>query len=63
MLDQNYITKVLDLEDVNVTKVENSSGELHVYLELPRKPHTCPACGASTNLVHDYRMQIVKDLP
>ena len=63
MLDQNYTTKLLNLEEVNVTKVENSSEELHIYIELPRKSHICPACGAKTSLVHDYRLQIVKDLP
>lgn len=63
MLSQDYTTELLNLKDVNVTNVENSSEALHIYLELPRKAHTCPACGASTNLVHDYRVQIVKDLP
>ena len=63
MLNQDYTTKLLNLEDVTVTNVENSSEELHIYIELPRKTHTCPACGTETDLVHDYRMQIIKDLP
>ena len=63
MLTHDYITKILNLEDVIVTNVENSSNQLHVYIELPRKEHTCPACGALTDRVHDYRNQIIKDVP
>ena len=25
--------------------------------------HTCPACGSTTDRIHDYRMQVVKDVP
>ena len=57
MLSKDYTTKLLDLEDVIVTNVETISGELRVYLELPRRKHACPACGALTDHVHDYRMQ------
>ena len=55
--------KQLNLEDVIITKVENISEEVHVYLELPRTKHRCPACGALTDHVHDYRLQIIKDVP
>ena len=63
MLNQDYTAKLLNLEDVMITNVENISEELHIYIELPRKEHTCPACGAVTDRVHDYRMQTVKDVP
>ena len=63
MLNQNYTAKLLNLEEVIITNVENFSEELHVYIELPRKEHICPACGAATDRVHDYRMQTVKDVP
>lgn len=63
MLDQDYTAKLLNLEDVIITNVENISEELHIYIELPQKEHTCPVCGAATNRVHDYRMQTVKDVP
>ena len=63
MLNNNYTAKLLNLEDVIITNVESFSGEVHVYLELPRAKHRCPACGAFTDRVHDYRMQIIKDVP
>lgn len=63
MLNQDYISKILDMEDVIVKKVEQESNELHIYLELPRKGHVCPCCGNHTHHIHDYRWQAVKDIP
>jgi len=63
MLMTDYTAKLLDLEDVIITGVENIASQLHVYIELPRTPHTCPVCGASTDRIHDYRMQTIKDVP
>ena len=63
MLNQDYTAKLLNLEDVMITNVENISEELHIYIELPRKEHTCPVCGSVTDRVHDYRMQTIKDVP
>ena len=63
MLNQNYTTKLLNLEDVIITNVENICEELHINIELPRKKHICPACGSATDYVHDYRMQTIKDVP
>ena len=57
MLKKDYTAKLLNLEDVIITNVENFSEEVHVYLELPRTKHRCPACGALTDRVHDYRMR------
>ena len=63
MLNKDYTAILLNLEDVMITSIENISEELHIYIELPRKEHTCPVCGAVTERVHDYRMQIIKDVP
>ena len=63
MLIQDYTAKLLNLEDVNITNAESISGELHIHIELPRKEHTCPVCGAVTDRVHDYQMQTIKDIP
>ena len=63
MLMTDYTAKLLDLEDVIITNVENISNQLHIYIELPRAEHICPACGAVTDRVHDYRWQKIKDVP
>lgn len=63
MLTQDNTTKLLNLEDVKITNIENISGQLHIWLELPRKEHVCPCCGAKTDRIHDYRMQTIKDIP
>ena len=63
MLNQDYTAKLLNLEDVIITGVENILDQLHISIELPRRKHICPCCGAETNRVHDYRMQQIKDVP
>ena len=63
MLMSDYTAELLNLEDVIITNVENISDQLHIYMELPRTKHICPACGAVTDRIHDYRMQIIKDIP
>ena len=63
MLKQDYILKILDLEDVIITKVENCADSLHFYLEIPVQEHICPNCEHTTTYIHDYREQIIKDVP
>ena len=63
MLMTDYTAKLLNLEDVIITDVENISDQLNISIELPRRKHICPCCGAETDRVHDYRMQIIKDVP
>ena len=63
MLMTDYTSKLLNLEDVIITNAENIANQLHIYIELPRTKHICPACGAATDRVHDYRMQTIKDVP
>ncbi len=63
MLNMNYTTEFLNLEDVIITEVKNLAGQFHVYLEMPRREHICPCCGDRTDRVHDYRMQAIKDVP
>ena len=63
MLMSDYTAELLNLEDVIITKVQNLSDQLHIYIELPRTKHTCPVCGAVTDRIHDYRMQTIKDVP
>ena len=63
MLMTDYTAEFLNLEDVIITNVENISDQLHIHIELPRKDHICPCCGTVTDRVHDYRMQVIKDVP
>lgn len=63
MLTKDYTAKLLNLEDVIITSVENILDQLHIYIELPRRKHICPCCGAVTDCVHDYRLQVIKDVP
>ena len=63
MLMTDYTAELLNLEDVIITDVKNISNQLHISIELPRKEHICPCCGATTDRVHDYRMQQIKDVP
>lgn len=63
MLKTDYTSKLLNLEEVKVTDVRITKASVHVYLELPRKVHKCPVCGAESDKIHDYREQIVKDVP
>jgi len=63
MLMKDYTAEFLNLEDVIITNVENISDQLHISIELPRRKHVCPCCGAVTDRVHDYRMQVIKDVP
>ncbi len=63
MLNMDYTTDILNLKDVIITEVKNLADQLHIYLELPRQKHICPCCGAQTDRIHDYREQVVKDIP
>ena len=63
MPKDNYISHLLEIKDLIVTNIINSSTETHIYFELKRKDHTCPHCGNITNKVHDYRLSIIKDIP
>ena len=63
MLMTDYTAEFLNLEDVIITNVENITDQLHIHIELPRRKHVCPCCGAVTDHVHDYRLQKIKDVP
>ena len=56
-------TKLLNIEDVIVKKVEHADTFIKIYLETKPQEHICPFCHATTRRVHDYRSQMIKDLP
>ncbi len=55
--------KLLGLEEVIVKNVYEKEDACHIELDLPRRVHRCPCCGTETDVIHDYRLQLVKDLP
>ena len=60
----SYITKnLIGLQDVILNNVEQDENYIYIYVQMPRKAHTCPWCGKSTDNVHDYRKQYIKDIP
>ena len=62
MLYENYTQDLLGLEDVNVTGVQQKDKCCNIFIEMPRKLHTCPSCGQETDQIHDYRLQKIKDI-
>lgn len=63
MLYKHFTEKLLGLQDVDIEKIEEIDNSIHIHCRLERKMHKCPCCGKSTDKVHDYREQIVKDIP
>lgn len=63
MPNNDFISNILEMEDLIITNVESDSKEMHIYFKLERRNHVCPACGTVTDKVHDYRPSIIKDSP
>ena len=63
MLQTNCIAELLDMEHMNLLSVEHSANIIQLEVKMQRRTWECPACGALTNNVHDYRLQLVKDSP
>lgn len=62
MLYSDCIEKLLQLKDVIVTNIECIGNEMHIYLRMEKRFHHCPCCNTLTSKVHDYRIQLVKDV-
>ena len=63
MSKQDIIRKLLGLQDVIATKIEETEKEIEMHIELEAKEHRCPCCCADTKHIHDYRIQRVVDIP
>nr|WP_181971412.1 transposase family protein [Ruminococcus sp. AF43-11] len=60
----NYFTeKLLGLQGVLIENIEEIDDTIHIYCKLEQKIHKCPVCGNHTDKIHDYREQIIKDIP
>ncbi len=62
MLNNDYIEKLLEIKGIILEKIENLENDIHIYFTLKRIHHTCPSCGCKTNKIHDYRIQVIKDI-
>ena len=62
-MQNNFITNLLDLKGVKVTKFRNRKNRIRIHIELPVKEHICPCCHSKTSKIHDYRFQLIKDIP
>lgn len=62
-MQSNCIKNLLDLKEVIVKSIKNLPNVVRISIELPIKEHSCPCCGAKTTKVHDYRTQVIKDIP
>lgn len=62
MLYSYFTEKLTGLQGVLIKNVENNDDFITISLEMKRKPHKCPCCGAETDKIHDYRLQHIKDI-
>ena len=62
-MQSNFITTLLDLKGITVTKFRNRTNRFRIHIELPVREHTCPCCHSKTSKIHDYRFQLIKDIP
>ena len=63
MLYKHFTEKLLGLQGLNITNIEEIEKSIIIYAEMERKEHYCISCGSATNTVHDYREQEIKDIP
>ena len=62
-MHNHCINNLLNLEDVIVKKISHADTYVKIYLETKATEQICPCCGAPVTHIHDYRTQIIKDLP
>ena len=62
MSTKDYITKLLDMEDVILKNIQEDEEEITIELEQQQKEHQCPKCRAATSRVHDYHYRKIRDL-
>lgn len=63
MLYFHYTEKLIDLQNLIVKNVAQDQNSTTIFAQIPRKPHNCPCCHTSTDKIHDYRKQCIKDIP
>ena len=62
MSQENYIAKLLEMEEAIIENVEKTDCFTYIRFHLPVHEAVCPHCGALTHRIHDYRVKILRDL-
>lgn len=62
-MHSNCTRKLLGLEDILIKNVIQADSFVQIYIETKPTIHICPQCGQQTKRIHDYRSQLIKDLP
>ena len=63
MLYKHFTEKLLGLQDIEIEKIEENDNSIHIFCHLRKQVHKCPCCSALTDKIHDYREQVIKDIP
>lgn len=63
MLTLHDTQSLLNLQGVIVKKVTLDNNFIIINIEMDKTAHICPNCGSSTSHIHDYRQQLIKDIP
>ena len=63
MLYNHFTEKLIGLQHIEVKKIEKTENSIHIFCKLKQVPHKCPCCGKITDKIHDYREQVIKDIP
>ena len=59
----NFTEKLFGLQDLIITNIKECDKLLKIFAKLEVKEQHCPCCGTTTRTIHDYRKQIIKDIP
>ena len=62
-MHSHCINNLINIKDVIVKKVIHNDVFVEIFLETKPKEQVCPYCKQTTRRIHDYRMQVIKDLP
>jgi len=63
MLYNHFTEKLIGLQGIIVKNVYQNEKNTSILIEMKKKPHKCPCCGCPKTTIHDYRKQIIKDIP
>ena len=63
MLYTHFTEELVGLQDLIISEIKEADRTIHIFGTVKRQNHKCPCCGELTDKVHDYREQIIKDIP